>query len=298
MDHPRDPAPRTSESRSAGATLLCTVRGCGRPLAPEAGTLRCALGHAFDRARRGWVNLLQPQDRRSRAPGDSRDAALARRRLVTAGLEAPLHDRLVAALDSPRAGGTRGEALPVLDVGCGEGSVLAALAARRSIVAHGVDLSADAVDLAAAALPAGVWVVANADRGLPFADGSFDLALSLLARRPADELARVLRRTGTLLVAVPGPADLAELRREVQGEANPRERLDAVRAELAGEFELVRHERLAWTIELDRTGLADLLASSYRGARHRERERFASIERLAVTCERDLLWFTPRAAGR
>ncbi len=223
MDHPRDPAPRTSESRSAGATLLCTVRGCGRPLAPEAGTLRCALGHAFDRARRGWVNLLQPQDRRSRAPGNSRDAALARRRLVTmAGLEAPLHDRLVAALDSPRAGGTRGEALPVLDVGCGEGSVLAALAARRSIVAHGVDLSADAVDLAAAALPAGVWVVANADRGLPFADGSFDLALSLLARRPADELARVLRRdwhapgggsrTGRPRRAAPGGAGRGEPR--------------------------------------------------------------------------------------
>ncbi len=266
------------------------MRGCGRPLRASGGGLACARGHAFDRARRGFVNLLQPQDRRSRQPGDSREAALARRRLCEAGLEAPLHERLLATLTE------LGVAAPaVLDVGCGEGSALAWLAARRPLVAHGLDLSVEAVDLAARLLPAGTWVVANADRGLPFASGSFDLALSLLARRPAFELARVLRPDGLLLVAVPGPDDLAELRAAVQGEAGARERLEGVVAELAGRFELTRRERLSWRAALERPQLEDLLASSYRGARARERERFAGVERLELTCARDLGWFRPRA---
>ena len=271
------------------ATLLCTVRGCGRPLAPEGRGLACARGHAFDRARRGFVNLLQPQDRRSKTPGDSRAAALARRRLCEAGLEAPLHERLLSALAEV------GVAVPaVLDVGCGEGSTLAWLAARRTLVAHGLDLSVDAVELAARLLPAGTWVVGNADRGLPFASGSFELALSLLARRPAGELARVLRRDGLLLVAVPGPDDLAELRAAVQGEAGARERLDGVAEELAGRFELARRERLSWRATLERPRLEDLLAASYRGARARERERLSGLERLEVTFARDLGWFRPR----
>lgn len=271
------------------ATLLCTVRGCGRPLGPSGGGLACARGHAFDRARRGFVNLLQPQDRRSRQPGDSRAAALARRRLCEAGLEAPLHERLLSALAE------LGLAVPaVLDVGCGEGSALAWLAARRPLVAHGLDLSVAAVDLAARLLPAGTWVVGNADRGLPFASASFDLALSLLARRPAGELARVLRPGGLLLVAVPGPDDLAELRAAVQGEAGARERLGSVALELAGRFELARRERLSWRATLERPRLEDLLASSYRGARTSERERFAAVERLEVTFARDLGWFRPQ----
>lgn len=274
----------------SAATLLCTVRGCSRPLRPAGRSLACPRGHAFDRARRGFVNLLQPQDRRSRQPGDSREAALARRRLCAAGLEAPLHERLLGALVEAGA-----ETPAVLDVGCGEGSALAWLAARWPLVAHGVDLSVEAVDLAARLLPAGTWVVANADRGLPFASGSFDLALSLHARRPAFELARVLRRGGLLLLAVPGPDDLAELRAAVQGEAGARERLEGVVGELAGRFELARRERLSWRAALERPQLEDLLASSYRGARARERERFAGVERLEVTFERDLGWFRPRA---
>jgi 23S rRNA (guanine745-N1)-methyltransferase len=267
------------------------VRSCGRPLQASGRGLACAAGHAFDRARSGFVNLLQPQDRRSKTPGDTRAAALARRRLCDAGLERPLHERLLATLAAA------GIAVPaVLDVGCGEGSALAWLAAQRPLQAHGVDLSVDAIDLAARRLPEATWVVANADRGLPFADASFDLVCTLLARRPAAELRRVLRSGGALLVAVPGPADLCELRAAAHGRAVARERLDAAAVELAPRFDLVRRERLTWRSALDRPGLDDLLASSYRGARARERERLTGLERLDVTLERDVGWFRPRSS--
>src|SRR4051812_13953135 len=67
-------------------TLLCTVRDCHQPLAREEKRLVCERNHAYDVARSGYVNLLQPQDRRSANPGDSKEAVAARRRLADRGL--------------------------------------------------------------------------------------------------------------------------------------------------------------------------------------------------------------------
>src|SRR5262249_5089877 len=73
--------------------------------------------------------------------------------------------------------------------------------------------------------PGVTWVVANADRFLPYEPGSFDLVLSLDARLNAGEIRRVLATTGRLLVAVPAPDDLVELRAAVLGEGVLRDRL-------------------------------------------------------------------------
>src|SRR3954462_7715075 len=107
-----------------GITLLCTVRECRAPLALEERRALCARGHSFDVARSGYINLLQPQDRRSKEPGDSREAVAARRRWLESGREPVVTDAV------------RGMS-PALDVGCGEGSHLAALNCEEG---HGVDL--------------------------------------------------------------------------------------------------------------------------------------------------------------
>jgi hypothetical protein len=54
--------------------------------------------------------------------------------------------------------------------------------------------------------------VANADRFVPYADASFSAVISITARMNASEFRRVLRRDGRLLVAIPSPEDLVELR--------------------------------------------------------------------------------------
>ena len=126
-----------------------------------------------------------------------------------------------------------------LDIGSGEGSLLGALAARFGLDAAGVDLSARAVDLAARRHPGVLWLVANADRGLPFADGSLDLVLSITARRCPAECSRVLAPGGHLVVAVPAPDDLSELREAVLGSASREDRLAKLIEEHAARFELV-----------------------------------------------------------
>jgi SAM-dependent methyltransferase len=65
----------------------------------------------------------------------------------------------------------------VLDVGCGPGRHAAALA-RRGIRAHGIDVSARFVELAAAAAPPGATFERLDARALPFVE-EFDAAVSL-----------------------------------------------------------------------------------------------------------------------
>ena len=59
--------------------LQCPVRDCHMALVREERRLFCQRGHSFDVARSGYINLLQPQDRRSKHPGDTVAAVAARR---------------------------------------------------------------------------------------------------------------------------------------------------------------------------------------------------------------------------
>jgi 23S rRNA (guanine745-N1)-methyltransferase len=273
--------------RSHPVVLLCPVRGCGSPLAPGERAWACPRGHSFDLAKSGYLNLLQPQDKRSKNPGDSKEAVAARRRILEAGHDVPFLDDLratIAALPLP-------ENPAVLDVGCGEGTHLAALASAFQAEAHGLDLSVPAIDLAARTHPGPTWVVANADRLLPYADGSFDLALSLTARMNAPELRRILTPEGRLLVAVPAEDDLAELREAVLGEKVLRSRVDRTAATFAPHFHLESHHLVRWTAHLDAVAVRDILASTYRGGRESQRERMEQLGGGAVTMGRDVLVF-------
>src|SRR4051812_39270754 len=148
--------------------LLCTVRDCPLPLtrAADQGGRRlvCRRAHSFDVARSGYINLLQPQDRRSKHPGDTPAAVAARRRLHDLGVTAPLLEG-IAELAQTSPGDL------VLDAGCGDGFFLGSLAHQSGCAGHGVDISIPAVDAAARCYPPDEsgckWIVANADRFVP-----------------------------------------------------------------------------------------------------------------------------------
>jgi 23S rRNA (guanine745-N1)-methyltransferase len=273
------------DERGDVISLLCTVRGCGLPLDEEEGTLRCLRGHSFDRARSGYANLLQPQDRRSARPGDRKEAVLARRRLLEQGYAGAILESLAALVGSLPPGAR------VLDVGCGEGTHLGRLASRLEIEASGIDISTAAIDLAARRYARVEWVVANADRWLPYPDGFFDVIASITARRNPPEFARVLGAGGRLFIAVPAADDLAELRAAVQGERVERSRAESVMGELSERFELASRETIRERRELDRDALVDLLHATYRGLRRGDRQRVAALERLEVTFGWDVMVF-------
>ena len=271
--------------------MLCSVKTCRQPLARRERTYVCANNHAFDVARSGYVNLLQPQDRRSRTPGDTPEAVAARRRFLERGFVQPLVDGIVAALPL-----REGDAL--LDAGCGEGHHLAAFRAAYSVDAYGVDISVPAIDLAARRHRDCRWIVANADRFLPWEDASFHALTSITARLNAAEFHRVLREDGTLLVAIPGADDLVELREAIQGERIERDRVERTIDMFSSLFAFERHVALRHVAQLDREAMHDVLATSYRGLRRSESERLARLEPMDVTLSRDVLLFRPRPATR
>lgn len=264
--------------------LLCSVRTCHQPLALRERMYVCANGHVFDVARSGYVNLLQPQDRRSNAPGDTPQAVAARRRFLERGFAAPLVDAIVEALPL-RSGDT------LLDAGCGEGHHLGAFRGAYAIEGHGVDISVPAIELAAKRHRDCTWVVANADRFLPYADASFHAVASITARLNPEEFRRVLAPGGTLLVVLPGAGDLIELRTAVLGERVERDRTRRTIEQFAPLFTLERHARIEHRAELDRDAIADVMSSSYRGLRAREREKLDTLTAMNVTLSRDLLLF-------
>jgi len=230
---------------------LCTVRACRNPLTRDGARVVCAHGHAFDVARSGYLNLLQPQDRRSRQPGDSAAAVAARKRIHAAGLASSLlagvEENLQAAASDQ-----------VLDVGCGDGYFLGEIQKGVGFDSEGLDISTPAVEAAAREYPACSWAVANADRFLPYADGSFTRLLSITARMNPSEFHRVLRSDGRLLVAVPGPADLIELRGE------GRDRTVRTREEFASFFSLVTQRRVTTSVVVDEQQVSDLRLTIYR----------------------------------
>ena len=170
----------------------------------------------------------------------------------------------------------------VLDAGCGEGFYLGSLAAASGCEACGVDISISAIDAAARKYPDPEWVVANADRAIPYADASFSLVMSITARMNSPEFRRVLRRDGRLLVAIPAPDDLAELRGE------GRDRTGRTIEMFADAFSVVSASRVTTHAELDRAAVQDIRHAIYRPL------QTAEAEAMRVTFSLDLLLFRPR----
>ena len=171
----------------------------------------------------------------------------------------------------------------VCDLGCGSGDVLGTLASQRSVAGVGIDLSVTAIDHAAHRFPQLTWVVANADRRLPLLAASVNIVLSLNARRNPIECARVLAAGGFLLVAVPAPDDLVELRERIQGEPVLRDRAAALTAEHERLFTVVDRQVVRTRQHLQRAQLIDVLHGTYRGIRAAAATKVDRLSNLDVT---------------
>ena len=149
--------------------VICPV--CGAALEPQGTAWRCAQGHCFDVARRGYVNLLTVTQKHSRHPGDTREMVAARRAFLDAGWYVPIAKTLADLVRRFCP-----ETASVLDAGCGEGYYLSQLSWVPE--RWGIDISRDAVRYAAARDRGAHWLTATAAH-LPFADGGFDCVLSM-----------------------------------------------------------------------------------------------------------------------
>jgi len=253
--------------------LACPT--CGAPLAATTSGATCPSGHAFDRARQGYLSLLQAGAHT--ATGDDAEMVAARTRFLTAGHYAPLQQRLAAwaaTLALPEGGG-------VVDLGAGTGyytsAVLDACPSRFGVA---LDTSKPALRTAARAHQRLGVVAADVWRPLPLRTSTAVWAQGIFAPRNPAEVARVVCPGGLLVTVTPGPGHLAELV-TAQGllsvEQGKEERLEDG---LADAFRAEEREVLRLSLDLDRAAVADLVAMTP-SARHEH----ATPAATAVTAE-------------
>lgn len=179
--------------------LACPV--CLRALARDGSALRCPDGHAFDVARQGYAALATG----AAVPGDTAPMVQDRIGFLAAGHYAAIAEAVSAAVPE--------EARWVADLASGPGTYLAAvLDARPEARGVALDASAPAIRRAAGVHPRAAAATADLRTRTPLASGSIDTALIVFGPRDGEELDRVLAPGGTVLVVVPEPEHLAELR--------------------------------------------------------------------------------------
>ena len=104
----------------------------------------------------------------------------------------------------------------ILDCGCGEGyytaGVYETLAQQGKLAnVQGIDISKDAVALAAKRLPDGQFAVASSFH-LPVADKTVDLLINGFSPLAVKEFRRVMKKNGIFLYVVPAPKHLWQLK--------------------------------------------------------------------------------------
>ncbi len=268
---------------AAFSALACPLDS--DPLSPAGKAWRCAAGHSFDTARQGYLHLLPVQNKRSLAPGDSKDMVAARRRFLNAGYYRPIAEAVnTAVLQQPTG---ENDTLACLDAGCGEGYYLRGLAAavdeiRLSLM--GLDISKWATLAAAKQDKRPRWIVGS-NASVPVLPGTLDRVLCLFGFPVYREFARVLKPGGMLIQADAGPDHLRELREIIYPSLKPEK---PPVAKPPDGFSMVNTETVRYPLTLEsRDAIADLLAMTphlYR-APVEGREKAANLETLTVTVE-------------
>ncbi len=193
--------------------FICPL--CGGPLMQLGNVLRCPKGHSFDVAKEGYIHLLPVQNKRTKAPGDSKEMVAARARFLEEG-HYEVFARTLARLCVDKAK-TQTAPLHILDMGCGEGYYSRAVAQELSrqglkFELIGLDIAKPAVRRAAKLAPDHCSYAVASCFDCPIQDGWADIALNVFSPFAQDETLRVLRSGGLLIYAVPGPRHLFGLK--------------------------------------------------------------------------------------
>ncbi|MCD5001892.1 methyltransferase domain-containing protein [Enterococcus saccharolyticus] len=171
---------------------------CHEPMETVEKSVRCSKNHRFDLSKKGTLYFL---DKQIKTDYDNEMFA-HRGAMIKSGMYQPLVELLAPYCTNEQ----------ILDVGCGEGSFLTALAEQTSITTGvGFDLSKEGIYLATNQPENLFWCVADLTN-LPFQEQSFSTILNIFSPSNYHEFDRILKPGGQVIKVVPRSGYLKELR--------------------------------------------------------------------------------------
>ncbi len=260
---------------------------CATDLRVGEGCYRCANNHCFDRGKHGDVNLLLPQQKRSKHPGDSKAMVAARRDFLNRGAYQPIAELLAKTVTIVSSG----EPCTIADAGCGEGYYLrniqrlafpnAEFFYREGEQFIGWDISKYAVQAAAKqASFACHWVTAS-NAAIPVADDSIDIVLSCFGFEVAQEFARIAKPRAHIITVDAGEQHLLEVRKLIYPELKPYRAKPPLAAE---NIRLLKENSLSYNVGVDSRQLSQLMLMTPHFFRATEaaKKRLAALENLSL----------------
>jgi 23S rRNA (guanine745-N1)-methyltransferase len=158
---------------------------------------------------------------------------------------------------------------------------------------YGSDVSKAAIAVAAKHHPEARFMVANTNTLIPLADDRVDVLINIFAPRNGSEFARIVRPGGQLVVVIPGPGHLRELRERFRLLGIEEDKVGKIGTALSG-FKHVSTHQIDSLVSLDRTALRDLLEMTpnafYMDAT--TRQELSVVSTVQTTVEFAILEFT------
>jgi 23S rRNA (guanine745-N1)-methyltransferase len=242
--------------------LACPLDGLD--LVRTENSLRCTNNHNYDFDRKGTINLLPVQFKKSKNPGDSKEMVIARERFLNSRCYEPISDKLnelvAGQFENP----------VIFDAGCGEGyyterlaSLLSALKTDDAFSIAGMDISKDAIHEASKRSRDIAWLVGT-NAKIPVQDSSVNIIASLFGFPVWPEFSRISKPEGVVITVDVGADHLIELRRILYPEIREKETNDFV----PEGFEITEQHRLHQVINLpEQASISDLLVMTPHGYR-------------------------------
>lgn len=176
---------------------------CHAPLTLHNDGYDCPNRHHFDRSKLKVTHLLNKQS--SRLHGDNASLIQARHTFLSADYYAPLKNLLIQKIQAINPS-------TLVDCGCGEGYYTNAIQLNHpNTQVYGFDLSKDGLKLAAHAKTQAQYFCASI-ANLPLIDASVDCVTCIFVPVYLDEIKRILKPNGHLIMVSPNPKHLYELK--------------------------------------------------------------------------------------
>ena len=225
-------------------------------------TLRCLNNHSYDISKKGYVNLLLPNQHHSEKSGDEKGMILSRVRFLNTGKYNCLRDLILTTLRELIS--SFDKEYVIGDLGCGEGYYTVyyhqELSKLIPLTTYGVDLSKQAINECANRqrskhIDNMMFIIGNINY-VPLLDESLDFIVNSFSRIDEKEFVRLLKKDGYFLRILPGKDHLLELKQVLYENV----RLNEDKEERIDGLEFVRSFEVSDVIYLNNQEIRDLFS--------------------------------------